>query len=353
MECAPGAGGLRAAAAPKRSCIGSFVLVAVVALPLSMFGDCLSDVCPVTSAYHSINGALHVNETLGLDEGLTYELPKSLMLVTGVFALCVGVASLLAGARLAQSLFALLLGALAGVVAVQHLAPELLLDQPHLEIELVTAWAVTSWWGNITDDPPVHSAEVKLPLDISCASALFACLCSTGVAMMSAPLMLRLNLCLVGMVAGVLAVRMASNFTPQLIGDTYKGEDEAAQAGPHYLGYPLLPFWNAAAPLALAFAALLIRGSTRTLVVVSSLIGSFCTIQGANALDRFRRGEYLVEAVEGNPKSNFLGGTEELVLFALGLLTQSIWCKPTSGPSRRSRQNSREYRQLYEEHPTS
>lgn len=137
MECAPGAGGLRAAAAPKRSCIGSFVLVAVVALPLSMFGDCLSDVCPVTSAYHSINGALHVNETLGLDEGLTYELPKSLMLVTGVFALCVGVASLLAGARLAQSLFALLLGALAGVVAVQHLAPELLLDQPHLEIELV------------------------------------------------------------------------------------------------------------------------------------------------------------------------------------------------------------------------
>jgi hypothetical protein len=120
---------------------------------------------------HSVS--LHVNVTLhSAQEGLAYELPSQLMLITGVVLLSFGLTSLVAGARLAEILFALCLATAVGFVLVQEEYRDFL-QGDHLEVELQTTWATTSWWGNLSTEPELHGAEMKLPMDLNCALTLF------------------------------------------------------------------------------------------------------------------------------------------------------------------------------------
>lgn len=115
----------------------------------------------------------HVNVTLNsAQEGLAYELPSNLMFVTGVLLLVFGLASLVAGARLAETLFALCLATAVGFLLVQEESRDFL-QEGHLEVELLTTWATTSWWGNMSTEPELRGAEIKFPMDLTCAFTLF------------------------------------------------------------------------------------------------------------------------------------------------------------------------------------
>lgn len=97
----------------------------------------------ISQAIHGISW--HFNVTLNsAEEGLAYELPGHLMFATGVFLLTFGLASLIAGARVAQLLFSLVLAMAVGFITVQEEARDFL-QGPHLEIELATTWAATRW----------------------------------------------------------------------------------------------------------------------------------------------------------------------------------------------------------------
>jgi hypothetical protein len=115
----------------------------------------------------------HVNVTLqSAEEGLAYELPSHLMFVSGVVLLAFGLASLIAGARLAEILFALCLATAIGFMLVQEQSRDFL-QGDHLEVELLTTWATTSWWGNMSTEPKLRGSEMKFPMDLNCAFTLF------------------------------------------------------------------------------------------------------------------------------------------------------------------------------------
>ncbi|EOD39360.1 hypothetical protein EMIHUDRAFT_454433 [Emiliania huxleyi CCMP1516] len=217
------------------------------------------------------------------EEGLSFELPAQMMFLAACAMAAFGVCALAAGARVADDIFAMVFAVGTGTVMVGWLAP-LLLASEHLEVELVTTWGTTAWWGNRTADPVVHGAEYKFPLDLTCGGALYLTLLVIGLAMLLSRLMLPVALAATGLLSGVTAVRLLANFFPQLLVHAPRQEVlwscgqqcvvplSLTVYAPEsllpdgfgaevYLGYPVQWFWYLAAPFAIAQAGrVLCRG---------------------------------------------------------------------------------------------
>jgi len=89
--------------------------------------------------------------------------------------------------------------------------------------------------------------------------------------MLLAKALMNVALIVAGLFAGVLLTRLVGQFVPQLI--AYNPDE------PLYLGYPLIPFWSFAMPVASILAALLLARGRGGLIVASAIIGSFGTVK--------------------------------------------------------------------------
>mmetsp|Transcript_7611 Transcript_7611/g.22599 ORF Transcript_7611/g.22599 Transcript_7611/m.22599 type:complete len:407 (-) Transcript_7611:201-1421(-) len=357
---------------PTRLQLGVLVGTALV---LTLVADFTSSTCPVTSAYLSyarIDFSIMENVTVqqqSYEEGLSFELPEQMMFLAACATAAFGVCALAAGARVADDIFAMVFAVGTGTVMVGWLAP-LLLASEHLEVELVTTWGTTAWWGNRTADPVVHGAEYKFPLDLTCGGSLYLTLLVIGLAMLLSRLMLPVALAATGLLSGVTAVRLLANFFPQLLVHAPRQEVlwscgqqcvvplSLTVYAPEsllpdgfgaevYLGYPVQWFWYLAAPFAIAQAALLLfRGSERALIVTTALLGSFASLKGVAMLGEYYRGEYLVEAFEtdtarGAPRAGLLSGVFQVVLFVAGIAVQYAVFPPDGMREARARDKAR------------
>jgi len=308
-------------------------MLAVISLVVAfLLDEFIPEECVIESISDSIHSvSRHVNVTLNsAQEGLAYELPSNLMFVTGVLLLVFGLASLVAGARLAETLFALCLATAVGFLLVQEESRDFL-QEGHLEVELLTTWATTSWWGNMSTEPELRGAEIKFPMDLTCAFTLFVTTFFFGLTILLAPMLLKVALIVAGLFAGVLSVRLVGQFVPQLL---YRPSPDT----PVFLGYPLTPFWVLALALSTIAGAMLLTGSKQRLVLmlITSMLGSFGALKGVTILNGYEHGDYVIEAAGGKPQPQLLAGLVQLSLFSVGIMLQFTWCAVTEPSIKRA-----------------
>lgn len=371
------------------NCFIIYVLVAVAAsyftvdatggvCPISIFHRYMA-------AYeHKAAAVLGSSVSADVSVGVAYEIPAAAMVSVAGVLLVLGAMMLLGGVRMqrlivgvavvgsltlaAESLVATQLlrldedgGLLRRLSEVAAASPDAASSPPTLSaspspITLFPSAATTA--AAVAPSAPGLQARLSilsdgaslfppLTLDLQCSGAFLALLVAATVSLqlLAAQWFQRISLALEAAICALLLVRLTADFAPPLLqplpADAASSLTALAASAPtvaarllpnpsdvltaRLLGYPLVPFWAAAALLALLAAS--IPESSTWAVTLTAFLGAFACAKGLEVLRDYREGDRTLELAGGEEvSSSVYEGGLQLLLFVAGLWLRRASC---------------------------
>lgn len=320
------------------------LLVAVILAHFGTLGD--EQTCPISSSYHGVEALVdavekrlppilqaadaatdeappqEAGEDLSIEDGLSYTLPPVAMYALGGLLTLVGLLMLVWGARMRRAIIGTaIVGALAA--AAQYFVNAFLLGEPPYSLAAALS----------LDRDGINLGSVRL--DVECTGATLVVLgaISLGLHALAQRGFQRALFFLEGVACAVLAVRVAADFAPRLLAPMRVGVvsvghltvDLSKFEGDAYLGYPLLPFWALAAPLALLLGILPNHPAINALT--TSFLGAFATAKGVRTLSDAYHGRTALELAGGDSvAADPIQGGVQLGLFVVGVWLHGTCC---------------------------
>lgn len=295
------------------------VMLAALAILLPQFLAGGSE-CPVISVHNLLLDQVHEpTDKLDLEAGIAYSLPPGVHFVLGGGLTLLGLMMLVFGLKMQQIISAAVVVASLALVA-EEVSVRTLLLRP-----LANRYAV-----NLTLSRGAVSVG-SVVVDLACSGSLFAVLLaiSAGVHFVALQSFKRTAQFFEGAVSAVLAVRLASQFVPWLLeSHPIAG---AGYDGHFFLGYPVVPFWAIAMPLAFLVGA--IEPVPCMQALITCFLGAFAATKGMRTVQEYLAGYDDIELAGGNDvHSDPLQGLIQLGLFVVGLLIhQRLWLRSDDG----------------------
>ena len=248
----------------------------------------LDGTCPVAALHEAIAQAGEGDalvDTVSFEGGISYNVPNGALYAIGGSLLLLGAAMLVSGARL-QRLFTgvLVVGSLA--LGAEAMAAAQLLHQP--------SGALTAGLYLERDGERAGTFTV----DCACAGSLLGTLLaiSLGLHALAQPCFQRALSFLEGAVCGLLVARLVADFVPPLL-EPYPLSDAPT---PFVLGYPLVPFWAAAAALALLMGVGAVPENETLHAVLTAFLGAFAAAKGLRTVRDAADGRTSLELAGGD-----------------------------------------------------
>mmetsp|Transcript_37896 Transcript_37896/g.100220 ORF Transcript_37896/g.100220 Transcript_37896/m.100220 type:complete len:373 (+) Transcript_37896:30-1148(+) len=296
------------------------VMIAALAVLLAQLLEIDHD-CPIVALHSALVEEVQQpeNNEMDIDAGIAYHLPPEALLVLGSILASIGAMMLIFGGKMQQFFSAsIVVSSLA--LAAQEVAVQTLLLQPKSErffLNLTLSRGAT----------PLSS----LKLDVACTAAFFAILIaiSTALHFVALRMFKRMAQFFEGAITAVLTVRLVAQFLPWLlVSHPFSGAD---YVGHMFLGYPLVPFWAIALPLAFILGAL--EPVPCLQAIITCFLGAFAATKGIRTIQDYLVGADDIELAGGDDvHSDPLQGMLQLGLFAVGLLIhQKVWLQNEGG----------------------
>ena len=287
------------------------LLCAVLIAHFGATGD--EKTCIVAASTHAVEDdeSSDVQDAVSISHGITYSLPPSALFAAGGICVILGLATLAVGVRLKRFVTKVIvvsaLSMLAKIVATKHI----LADDPPFSLAAAVSVELDS----------VSIGGIRLDLECTGSVLVILASISLGVHALNTTMFQRVLAFIEGAACAILLVRTAADFAPILL-EPYEG------SGEFFLGYPLIPFWLSAGPLALVIG--LLPGDWPGVeIVTTALLGAFATVKGAKVLHDTLAGDTEIELAGGNHiHSDLIMGGATLGLFLLGVWLRCKCCKP-------------------------
>ena len=251
-------------------------------------------------------------DAVSIRRGITYQLPPAALFAAGGLLVAIGSAMLIWGIRFRRLVTGVLIVGALAVMAKSIATANLLGDDPPFSLAAVIS----------VERDTVSLGGIRL--DLECTGSILAIVCaiSLGIHALASPIFQRVLAFIEGAACAILAVRLLADFVPILL-EPHPFEGEAH----YFLGYPLVPFWLTAGPLALLIGLLPAYASVE--IVTTALLGAFAAAKGARVLQHALAGGHSLELAGGeNISSDMITGGTQLALFVVGVWLRCVCCAP-------------------------
>ena len=209
-------------------------------------------------------------ERVQISVGVAYNVPPGLLLTLGSVLFLLGVSMLIFGMRMQRTITALVVVG-GGVVVMEEVTARMWLNTP----------AEDRYSLDLTFMRGIDTVNTFV-IDLACTGSVYAIFLtiSAGLHLVAMTFFKRAAQFFEGAVAAVLFVRLIANFYPTLLES--HPIDVGLDVGSFFLGYPLVPFWAIAVPLAFVLGAL--DASPWMQVGVTTFLGAFAATKGLRTI---------------------------------------------------------------------